>query len=177
MVFHPKIWSFAGTILCLTATTKLSRYHKKKGQFLGKSWMSKPSGKPRPGVRTMFPPLTVFHLNMRKIQLVRFCLFRAYKVERVEERLLYLLIYKSDKILPVFRNQVVNECCHQDLGEVGSNAEPKPASERHEMLRSTGDFRFVLFNKDQIRIQVSMWIFFLINITKWFILFLQCAAL
>jgi hypothetical protein len=35
----------------------------KKLQFLGKSWMSKPSGKPRPGVRTMFPPFTVLHLT------------------------------------------------------------------------------------------------------------------
>lgn len=50
-------------------------------------------------------------------------------------------------MVPVFCNQIVDECCHQDLGEICSNAEAKPASKCHEMLCSTGDFRLSLYRQ------------------------------
>jgi hypothetical protein len=44
----------------------------------------------------------------------------------------------------VFCDQGVDKRCHQDSAKISPNTEPKPASERHEMLRSSGDFRLVL---------------------------------
>lgn len=48
---------------------------------------------------------------------------------------------------PVFCHQAVDEGRHQDLAEVGSDAEPETPTERHEMLCSTGDFRLILQSK------------------------------
>jgi hypothetical protein len=50
-------------------------------------------------------------------------------------------------MLPVFCNQTVDEGRHQDPAEIGPNAEPKATSKCHEMLRSSGDFRLVLFRE------------------------------
>jgi hypothetical protein len=76
-------------------------------------------------------------------------------------------------MIPVFRNQIVDECCHQDLGEISPNAEPKSASKCHEMLRSTGDFRLALFRNDRIRTIVSMWVSHTNLVT---VIFLHCSA-
>uniref|UniRef100_A0A8R7UX90 Uncharacterized protein n=1 Tax=Triticum urartu TaxID=4572 RepID=A0A8R7UX90_TRIUA len=40
--------------------------------------------------------------------------------------------------------KAVDEGRHQDLAEVGSDAEPETPAERHEMLCSTGDFHLIL---------------------------------
>ena len=61
-----KVDIFTQAILLSVRWTKHARDKKKWGQFLGTSWMWNPSGKPRPGVRTMFPPFTVLQLAQKK---------------------------------------------------------------------------------------------------------------
>ena len=133
---------FTQAILLSVRWTKHARDIKKWDQFLGTSWMWNPSGKPRPGVRTMFPPFTVLQLAQKKKKVLSDNLMTqdtdSYWYSRWE------------KMLPVFCNQTVDECRHQDPAEIGPNAEPKATSECHEMLRSASDFRLVLSREREI---------------------------
>lgn len=66
------------------------------------------------------------------------------------------------KTVPVFCNQAVDECCHQDPAKISPNAKPEATSKRHEMFRSTGDFRFALFRMKTTRLEPFVALFFIL---------------